>query len=53
MIGHDIIYNHPMNHGGCLGRAALREILESACVLSFESDALPCERRPSPVDDGD
>jgi len=30
MIGHDIIYNHPMNHGGCLGRAALRDFLAFA-----------------------
>jgi RNA polymerase sigma-70 factor (ECF subfamily) len=35
------------------GRAALREILESACVLSFDADNLPCERRPSPADDSD
>ncbi len=27
MIGHDIIYNHPMNRGACLGRAAQRDFL--------------------------
>lgn len=30
MIGHDIIYNHPMNHGGALGRVALRDFLTFA-----------------------
>ncbi len=30
MIGHDIIYNHPMNHGASLGRAALRDFLSFA-----------------------
>ena len=37
MIGHDIIYTHPMNHGACLGRAALRDFLtfaESVCRLA-------------------
>ena len=27
MIGHDIIYNHPMNCGACIGRAAERDFL--------------------------
>jgi hypothetical protein len=27
MFGHDIIYNHPMNHGAALGRCALRDFL--------------------------
>jgi len=27
MIGHDIIYNHPMNHGAALGRTALNDFL--------------------------
>jgi len=27
MIGHDIIYNHPMNHGGAVGRTALTDFL--------------------------
>ncbi len=34
MIGHDIIYNHPMNHGACLGRAALRDFLTYAESVS-------------------
>jgi hypothetical protein len=27
MIGHDIIYNHPVNHGAALGRTALNDFL--------------------------
>ena len=27
MIGHDIIYNHPMNHGAAIGRTALNDFL--------------------------
>jgi len=27
MIGHDIIYNHPMNYGAAIGRAALNDFL--------------------------
>ena len=27
MIGHDIIYTHPMNHGAAIGRTALRDFL--------------------------
>lgn len=34
MIGHDIIYNHPMNHGGALGRTALRDFLTFAASVS-------------------
>ena len=34
------------------GRAALREILESSCVLSFDGDDIPCERPPAPDGDG-
>ena len=30
MIGHDIIYCHPMNHGAAIGRAALRDFLAFA-----------------------
>jgi hypothetical protein len=30
MIGHDIIYNHPMNNGALLGRAAMRDFLTFA-----------------------
>jgi len=34
MIGHDIIYNHPMNHGASLGCAALRDFLRFANSVS-------------------
>ncbi len=34
MIGHDIIYNHPMNHGAALGRAAQRDFLTYAESIS-------------------
>jgi hypothetical protein len=34
MIGHDIIYNHPMNHGGAVGRTALRDFLTFADSVS-------------------
>ena len=34
MIGHDIIYNHPMNHGAALGRAAQRDFLTFAHSIS-------------------
>jgi hypothetical protein len=30
MIGHDIIYNHPLNHGAAIGRTALRDFLTFA-----------------------
>jgi len=30
MFGHDIIYNHPMNHGASIGRAAERDFLAFA-----------------------
>jgi hypothetical protein len=30
MIGHDIIYNHPVNHGAAIGRVALRDFLTYA-----------------------
>lgn len=30
MIGHDIIYNHPVNHGAAIGRTALRDFLSYA-----------------------
>ena len=30
MIGHDIIYTHPANHGAAIGRAALRDFLTYA-----------------------
>lgn len=34
MIGHDIIYNHPMNHGAALGRTALNDFLSYAKSVS-------------------
>jgi hypothetical protein len=34
MFGHDIIYNHPMNRGGALGRAAQRDFLTYAEAIS-------------------
>jgi len=34
MFGHDIIYNHPMNHGAALGRAAQRDFLAFAHSIS-------------------
>ena len=34
MIGQDVIYNHPMNHGGALGRAAVRDFLRFANTIS-------------------
>jgi len=34
MIGHDIIYNHPMNHGAALGRCAERDFLTFAESVS-------------------
>ena len=33
------------------GRKALRDLLEAGCILSFDGDGIPCERRP-PADDG-
>jgi hypothetical protein len=34
MFGHDIIYNHPMNHGASLGRVAERDFLTFAESVS-------------------
>jgi len=34
MIGHDIIYNHPMNHGAAVGRTALNDFLSFANSVS-------------------
>lgn len=34
MIGHDIIYTHPLNHGGAVGRTALRDFLLFARSVS-------------------
>jgi hypothetical protein len=30
MIGHDIIYNHPVNHGAAVGRTAIKDFLSFA-----------------------
>lgn len=38
MIGHDIIYNHPMNHGAAIGRTALNDFLcfaKGVCNLEY------------------
>jgi hypothetical protein len=40
MIGHDIIYNHPMNHGASLGRAAQRDFLSFAQSVSRIEDGV-------------
>lgn len=40
MIGHDIIYNHPMNHGASLGRAAMRDFLTFAESVSRLEDGV-------------
>ena len=34
MIGHDIIYTHPMNHGAAIGRTALRDFLTFANAIN-------------------
>ena len=34
MFGHDIIYNHPMNHGASIGRCAQRDFLNFAGSIS-------------------
>lgn len=34
MIGHDIIYNHPMNHGAAIGRSALRDFMSFTHSIS-------------------
>ncbi|MCY1719424.1 hypothetical protein OU798_03675 [Prolixibacteraceae bacterium Z1-6] len=34
MFGHDIIYNHPMNHGAAIGRTALNDFLSFAKSVS-------------------
>jgi hypothetical protein len=40
MIGHDIIYNHPMNHGAALGRTALNDFLCFAKSVSNLEDGV-------------
>ena len=40
MIGHDIIYNHPMNSGAAVGRAAERDFLSYAESVSRLEDGV-------------
>ena len=40
MIGHDIIYNHPMNHGAAIGRTALRDFLSFSDSISRLQDGV-------------
>ena len=40
MIGHDIIYTHPMNRGACIGRAAERDFLTFAESVTRMSDGV-------------
>jgi hypothetical protein len=35
MIGHDIIYNHPVNHGAAVGRTAIRDYLAFANSVTY------------------
>uniref|UniRef100_UPI0032167470 hypothetical protein n=1 Tax=uncultured Draconibacterium sp. TaxID=1573823 RepID=UPI0032167470 len=40
MFGHDIIYNHPMNHGAAIGRTALNDFLSFAYSVSNLEDGV-------------
>lgn len=40
MIGHDIIYNHPMSHGAAIGRTAARDFLSFAESVSRIQDGV-------------
>jgi len=40
MIGHDIIYNHPANHGAAIGRVALNDFLSYADSVSRLEDGV-------------
>lgn len=40
MFGHDIIYNHPMNHGAAIGRTAQRDFLAFAHNVSHLQDGV-------------
>ncbi|SHF23262.1 hypothetical protein SAMN05444274_104118 [Mariniphaga anaerophila] len=40
MFGHDIIYNHPMNHGAAIGRTALNDFLYFAKSVSNLEDGV-------------
>ncbi len=40
MFGHDIIYNHPLNHGAAIGRTALNDFLYYAQSVSNLEDGV-------------
>jgi hypothetical protein len=40
MFGHDIIYNHPLNHGAAIGRTALNDFLYFANSVSNIEDGV-------------
>jgi len=40
MIGHDIIYTHPMNHGAAIGRTALKDFLCFAEAINGINDGV-------------
>jgi hypothetical protein len=40
MFGHDIIYNHPMNHGAAIGRVALNDFLYFAGSIANLEDGV-------------
>jgi hypothetical protein len=40
MVGHDIIYTHPLNHGAAIGRTALRDFLSFADSVSKLEDGV-------------
>lgn len=40
MFGHDIIYNHPLNHGAAVGRTALTDFLRFAGSVSNLDDGV-------------
>jgi hypothetical protein len=40
MFGHDIIYNHPMNHGAAIGRTALSDFLAFSQSVSNLEDGV-------------
>ena len=40
MIGHDIIYTHPLNHGAAIGRTALRDFLTFANQVNQLDDGV-------------
>jgi hypothetical protein len=40
MIGHDIIYTHPLNNGAAVGRAAIRDFLAYAAAVARLEDGV-------------